>query len=76
MAELVRRLDGRSVGEVLAQDVLGDPSIEAFIGLPEALHGRVADTIPPPLDLSQEPFQLADEANRKAQALIRAVALT
>jgi CubicO group peptidase (beta-lactamase class C family) len=40
--ELVRRIDGRSVGRLFAEDVAGPLDLELWIGLPEALEARVA----------------------------------
>jgi CubicO group peptidase (beta-lactamase class C family) len=40
--ELVRRIDGRSVGEFFAAEVAGPLGLEAWIGLPESFQSRVA----------------------------------
>ncbi len=48
VGELVRRADGRTVGQVLADDVAGPLGAEVWIGLPERLEGRVATLVPPP----------------------------
>ena len=48
--ELVRRVDGRSVGTFLREEVAAPLGIEFYIGLPEQLETRVAPVItaPPP----------------------------
>lgn len=40
--ELVRRIDGRSIGTFLREEVAGPLGADASIGLPRAEHGRVA----------------------------------
>ena len=40
--ELVRRVDGRSIGRFFAEEVAGPLELELFIGLPEAFEPRVA----------------------------------
>ncbi len=52
VGEVVYRIDGRSLGTVLAEDFTGtaqgDPAaIDFHIGLPDELHGRVADILRP-----------------------------
>ena len=44
--ELVRRVDGRSLGTFFADEVAKPLGLEFFIGLPEALEPRVAPIIP------------------------------
>jgi CubicO group peptidase (beta-lactamase class C family) len=41
-AELIRRVDGRSVGRFFAEEVAGPLELELWIGLPEPLEPRVA----------------------------------
>lgn len=45
--ELVRRVDGRTLGTVLREDICGPLGIEFWIGLPESEHGRVAQMMKP-----------------------------
>ena len=54
VAEIVRRVDGRSIGRFLAEEVAGPAGADFYLGLPPELESRVADTIPPedPVDLS------------------------
>ena len=45
VGEVIRRVDGRSVGRVFREDVAGPLGADYHIGLPDAEHGRVADLI-------------------------------
>lgn len=47
VGELVRRVDGRTLGTVLGDDVAGPLGAEIFIGLPEREHDRVVDFLWP-----------------------------
>jgi CubicO group peptidase (beta-lactamase class C family) len=53
-AEIVRRIDGRSIGRFVAEELARPAGADFFIGLPAALVDRRAETIPPehPADLS------------------------
>jgi len=44
--ELVRRLDGRSLGEFWGQEIAEPNEMEFWIGLPEEEHHRVAELVP------------------------------
>jgi CubicO group peptidase (beta-lactamase class C family) len=46
--EVFRRVDGRSMGQALAEDFRIPFGIDAWIGLPESEHGRCADMQKPP----------------------------
>lgn len=46
VGELVRRVDGRSVGQFFADEIAGPLSLDFWIGLPEEIESRVAPTIP------------------------------
>jgi CubicO group peptidase (beta-lactamase class C family) len=48
VGEVVRRVDGRSVGQFFAEEVAGPLGADFFIGLPDSEHGRVANVVPPP----------------------------
>jgi CubicO group peptidase (beta-lactamase class C family) len=54
VAELVRRVDGRTIGRFLAEELAGPAGADFHIGLPEALDDRVAELVPPdrPVDLA------------------------
>lgn len=45
--ELVRRVEKRSLGTILREDVCQPLGIDFWIGLPESEHGRVAQTLKP-----------------------------
>jgi CubicO group peptidase (beta-lactamase class C family) len=45
--ELVRRVDGRTLGQVLQQDICAPLEIDFFIGTPEGEHARAAQMIKP-----------------------------
>jgi len=45
--ELVRRVSGRSLGQVLREDICEPLTIDFQIGLPDAEHGRVAEMVRP-----------------------------
>jgi CubicO group peptidase (beta-lactamase class C family) len=46
--ELVRRADGRTLGQFFRQEVAGPLGADAWIGLPESEEGRIAEMIPAP----------------------------
>jgi CubicO group peptidase (beta-lactamase class C family) len=52
VGELVRRVDGRTLGAMLREDIAGPLGADVFIGLPPAEHARVVEFvwpgIPPP----------------------------
>jgi CubicO group peptidase (beta-lactamase class C family) len=50
--ELVRRVDGRSIGQYFADEVAGPLGLDFWIGLPESEESRVArlEAAPPPTD--------------------------
>jgi CubicO group peptidase (beta-lactamase class C family) len=55
VAELVRRIDGRSIGRFLAEELARTVESDFVIGFPESLEPRRAETVSPaqPVDLSQ-----------------------
>ena len=55
IGEVVRRIDGRSLGTVFAEDVAGPLGADFHIGLDPAEFGRVSNVIPPP------PLPMPDE---------------
>jgi CubicO group peptidase (beta-lactamase class C family) len=69
VGELVRRIDGRSLGTYFAEEVAGPLDLDFWIGLPEELEPRVADIISAemPADLADLPVfyqqALADPAS-------------
>lgn len=46
--EVYRRVDGRTIGRALAEDVAGPLGLDLWIGLPEAVDARVAEMRRPP----------------------------
>jgi CubicO group peptidase (beta-lactamase class C family) len=46
--EIIRRVSGKSVGRYLAEQIARPLGLEFWIGLPDALTGRVAPLVPPP----------------------------
>ena len=57
VGEVVRRIDGRSVGTFFAEEIAGPLGADFHIGLPAEHDGRVALVIPPP---SEPTLELAD----------------
>ena len=47
IGEVVRRIDGRSLGTILRQDIAGPAGVDFQIGTPAADHERVADIMRP-----------------------------
>ena len=48
VGELVRRIDGRTLGRFVAEEIAGPLGADFHIGLPDSESGRVADVVPPP----------------------------
>ena len=46
--EIFRRMDGRTIGQALREDLAGPLDLDIWIGLPDAEHGRVAEMRRPP----------------------------
>jgi CubicO group peptidase (beta-lactamase class C family) len=46
--ELVRRVDGRTIGQFFADEIAAPFAIDAFLGLPESQEPRQVETLPPP----------------------------
>lgn len=61
--EIFRRVDGRTMGRALREDIAGPLGLDLWIGLPDSEHDRVADMRRPPAmpDLGEitEPKRLA-----------------
>jgi CubicO group peptidase (beta-lactamase class C family) len=45
--EIFRRVDGRTIGRALAEDIAGPMDLDVWIGLPESEHGRCAEIMKP-----------------------------
>ncbi|MEI5519029.1 serine hydrolase domain-containing protein [Streptomyces brasiliscabiei] len=48
VGELVRRIDGRTLGRFVAEEIAGPLGADFHIGLPDSESDRVADVVPPP----------------------------
>jgi CubicO group peptidase (beta-lactamase class C family) len=48
VGEIIRRVDGRSVGAFLHEEITGPLRADFFIGVPEAVDARAATVLPPP----------------------------
>jgi CubicO group peptidase (beta-lactamase class C family) len=48
VGEVIRRVDGRTVGVFLRDEVTGPLRADFFIGVPEDADGRAAEVLPPP----------------------------
>ncbi|MGW0838719.1 serine hydrolase domain-containing protein [Streptomyces sp. NPDC002787] len=46
---LVRRIDGRTLGRFVAEEIAGPLGADFHVGLPDSEFARVADVVPPPL---------------------------
>jgi CubicO group peptidase (beta-lactamase class C family) len=56
VGELVRRIDGRSIGRFFAEEVAGPLGIDFWIGTPAREHHRIAPNQPPPLPDGAQPL--------------------
>ncbi|MEU9408214.1 serine hydrolase domain-containing protein [Streptomyces sp. NPDC048281] len=48
VGELIRRIDGRTLGRFVAEEIAGPFGADFHIGLPDSEFDRVADVVPPP----------------------------
>jgi CubicO group peptidase (beta-lactamase class C family) len=72
LGEVVRRIDGRTVGRFFAEEVAGLLGLDLWIGSPASIEPRVLPSIPPaPID---DPEAKADEAKILADTLPRLAA--
>jgi CubicO group peptidase (beta-lactamase class C family) len=53
VGELVRRIDGRTIGAFFADEVAAPLGLDFWIGLPEAQEPRVAMLVPPPPEFAE-----------------------
>lgn len=49
VGEVVRRIDGRTLGRFVAEEIAGPLGADFHIGLPDSEFGRVSDVVPPPV---------------------------
>ena len=61
VGELVRRVDGRTIGAYLREDVAQPLGCDFWIGLPEEIEPRVARLVPPEHDLGELLRELGGE---------------
>ncbi|HSL59043.1 MAG TPA: serine hydrolase domain-containing protein [Acidimicrobiales bacterium] len=64
VGEVIRRVDGRTVGQFLAEELAGPLGADFHIGLPTADDHRVAELVPPP-DMSEQLAATASELTIK-----------
>jgi CubicO group peptidase (beta-lactamase class C family) len=63
VGEVIRRVSGSTVGDMLRTEFAGPLGADFHIGLPDAEHGRVATLVqPPPADLSERALLFAQLA--------------
>jgi CubicO group peptidase (beta-lactamase class C family) len=65
VGEVVRRVDGRTVGRFFDDEVAEPLGLDTYIGLPEELHSRVAKLLP--IDINKLPPSLLQD--HKTQAI-------
>ncbi len=66
VGEVIRRIDGRTCGEFVRDEIAGPLGVDFFIGLPESEDPRTADLIPAP---GAAPIGAAPPDNLAARAL-------
>ena len=66
VGELIRRIDGRTCGEFVRDEISAPLGVDFFIGLPESEDARTADLIPAP---GAGPIGVAPPDNLAARAL-------
>jgi CubicO group peptidase (beta-lactamase class C family) len=72
VGELVRRIDGRSIGQFFAEEVAGPLGLSLWIGLPPEHHGRVTDVLPAEPPANEEDLALYRTTVDKARADLKA----
>lgn len=72
VGEVIRRVSGRSVGRVVAEEIAGPLGADFFIGLPDSERKRVARLVfAPKADLSSIPLEAVPEALRPVVAAVQ-----
>ena len=66
VGEVIRRIDGRTCGEFVRDEIAGPLGVDFFIGLPESEDGRTADLIEAP---GAGPIGVGPQDNLAARAL-------
>ncbi|SNS83020.1 CubicO group peptidase, beta-lactamase class C family [Streptosporangium subroseum] len=70
VGEVIRRIDGRSVGAFLREEVTGPLGVDFFIGLPESEDHRVAELVHPPASGSSEQAEVIAQMHPAAVAAL------
>lgn len=71
VGELVRRIDGRTVGRFFAEEVAAPLGLEMWIGLPAEHNGRVASPIPVPAEQDPDKRRQSEEMVRRCCKALR-----
>ncbi|ATL72198.1 serine hydrolase domain-containing protein [Nocardia terpenica] len=72
VGEVIRRVSGRSVGRVVAEEIAGPLGADFFIGLPDSERKRVARLVfAPKTDLSSVPLEAVPEELRPLVAAVQ-----
>lgn len=66
VGEVIRRIDGRTCGEFVREEIAGPLGIDFFIGLPESEDARTADLLPAP---GAGPIGVSPQDNLASRAL-------
>ena len=66
VGEVIRRIDGRTCGEFIRDEIAGSLGVDFFIGLPESEDARTADLLPAP---GAGPIGVGPQDNLAARAL-------
>jgi len=66
VGEVIRRIDGRTCGEFVRDEIAGPLGVDLFIGLPESEDSRTADLLPAP---GAGPIGVSTQDNLAARAL-------
>ncbi|MFQ3592214.1 MAG: serine hydrolase domain-containing protein [Gemmataceae bacterium] len=70
VGEVVRRVDGRPLGQYFHQEIAEPLGLDFYLGLPESEHARVAATIKPdPLPPGVPPWRFLSHANAHPESI-------
>jgi CubicO group peptidase (beta-lactamase class C family) len=70
VGEVVRRIDGRPLGQFFREEVAEPFALDFHLGLPESEHGRVAPTIKPdPIAAGQPVWRFLAQANAQPDSI-------
>jgi CubicO group peptidase (beta-lactamase class C family) len=71
LGELIRRVDGRSIGRFVAEELAVPLSLDLWIGVPDSVQDRVATLIPEDPAENARWARIEDRADRRARDLVR-----